>query len=330
MSEKALQIQEKLNAIQQELHEALFANDEKLKQAQAKLFEDREKVIQECMQKGGFSFCGNVSQGSSSSSSPMSFWAKAIISGLKLYDKEDEENVHFLGPYDEDLLSKYLLSMKVTFSPHSKKLILEFKENPFFEETTLWAELHYPLEKNKQEGKEGGAATTTTQPAESKSDSQSEQSDEEEEEDEGQWTFSGITWKPGHGPEEEEDTEKREVGETKKRVRSEEEAAVVGPSMLARFSEMPPHPNNDQDFLDMLEEEFKDENDPEQAEMAAAEELEDAIQSWESEMDDREQLLSLLIEDIYSNPVEAILADNEEDEKDGEGEVEALKKAKTE
>lgn len=318
--DKALQIQEKLNALQQELHKSLVSTDEKLKEAQAKLFEEREKLIQEWTKQGG------------ASSSSVSFWAQAIISGLELYDKESDENVHFLGPYDVELLSKYLLSMKVEFSPHSQKLILEFKENPFFEETSLWAELHYALEKEKETEKEEMKASrkaATTKESQSEDDEDDEE--EEDEEDEDQWTFSGITWKPGHGPEEEEDEdESQEDAGKKKRARTEEESKVRGPSMLGVFSIMPPHPNNDQEFLDMLEEEFKDE-DIDQAEMAAAEELEDAIQSWESEMDHRDQLLSLLVDDIYVNPVEAILAGKGEgSESDEVEEGPSTKKSKPE
>lgn len=313
MLANALEIQEKLNALQQELHEALLSNDEKLKQAQAKIFDEREKMIQQWSKSECHSSPHSSSDGSSL---PMNFWAKAIISALELYDKESEENIHFLGPYDAELLTKYLVSMKVEFLPHSQKVILNFKENPFFEETVLWAELHYPLEETVPEKKVKHNSRETN-------DSQSEEEEEKDEEDEEHWTFSGVTWKPGYGPqdeeedEEEEDAEKQEKsGSKRKRDESSEkpsttkETSVVGPSMLAVFSTMPPHPSSDPEFLEKLEEEYKEEDmDEEDAEAAMEEELAEAVDSWEGEMNHREQLLSLLIEDIYTNPVEAILVD---------------------
>lgn len=330
MLSNALEIQEKLNALQRELHEALILNDENLKQAQAKIFDEREKVIQQWTKSECRSSPGSSSEGSSLS---MNFWAKAIISALELYDKESPENIHFLGPYDAELLTKYLVSMKLNFLPHSQKLLLNFKENPFFEETVLWAELHYPLEEPEPEKK----VKHKTQ--ESNKSQSEEEEEEEDDDDEEHWTFSGVTWKPGYGPqdeeedEEEEDAEKQEKsGSKRKRDESSEksspskENSVVGPSMLGVFSVMPPHPNNDPEFLEKLEEELKEEDmDEEEAEAAMEEELAEAVDSWESEMDHREQLLSLLIEDIYTNPVEAILVG-----KADETEVPPAQKSKSE
>lgn len=270
MAEKAQSIQDRINVLQEEVHRDLLKNATGMDEARNKIFAAREKEIESLMAK-------DVQQPGTGLAPD--FWAKAIISGLDTYDKESQANTHFLGPYDKELLNTYLISMKVENTLTSQKLVLHFKPNPFFEETSLWAELHFPPEDAKE-------------------------ADDDDESDD-HWVFSGITWKPSHGPvdDEEDSADEQDRQSSAKRERddsSPSSSTTLGPSMLEVFSSMPPHPTKDEEFLAMLE----DDDDDEEAEDG----LEEAIENWEDEMQDREKLLSLLLEDIYQNPVEAILA----------------------
>lgn len=269
MAEKAQSIQERINTLQEEVHRDLLENATAMDDARNKIYTAREKEIESLM-------TADVTQPGTGLAPD--FWAKAIISGLETYDQESDANTHFLGPYDKELLSTYLTSMKVEHTPSSQKLVLHFKPNPFFEESSLWAELFLPV------------------------DAKDDNDDEDE-----HWVFSGVTWKPSHGPldddEDSEDEPQADGQSQPKRSRdgnAPSSSTTVGPSMLEVFSSMPPHPTQDEEFLATI----KDEEDDEESQ----DELEEAIDNWEDEMQDREKLLSLLIEDIYQHPVEAILA----------------------
>eukprot|EP00796_Vickermania_ingenoplastis_P011728 gene11728-8073_t len=303
MSDRAKSLQEKINAAQRDIHQALLENAAKMGEERNQIYAARAEALKKMM----------AAPAGGSESLPQDFWARAIIAGLDSFG-DGEENTSFLGPYDAELLKSYLIDMKVVHSKSSQRLSFFFKPNPFFEETELWAELV-----SGDKGEEENAAAS--------SGKKEDDEEEEEEEVEDHWTFSGVTWKPGHGPVDEEDEEEDEDDEGAprgtKRPRDNADAkdgapVVTGPSMLDVFSEMPPHPTKDKEFLSMLEDEENEED-----EEGIEERMDEAIESWEEEMEDRERLLSLLLEDIFHNPAEAIMAA-------GDDKAQAKKQLKTE
>lgn len=284
--EKAKGIQSKLDDLQQEMHTKVEACDVKYNKEKNAVFAARRATIAELIAK---------------KEAPANFWALALIGLLQLKDRESTTMPHFLGPYDEQLLKDYLEEIAVEYNEKGHRITLRFKPNPFFEETELWAEAVEVMEE-----------------------------DEEDEEDQPpvmeSWRFSGVTWKEGHGPrlddeeeEDEEDDDNDAPGKKRPHAGSSNNGAGVassavgthGPSVLEVFTEMPLHPEDDEDM---------DEEDDDV--------LADAVEEWEAEMDDRKMLLRLIELYIHHNPVEAIQeAAAAADGADGEG---ATKKAKVE
>lgn len=283
--EKAKAIQEKLDELQQEMHAKVEACDVQHNKEKNAVFAARRAAIAELIAK---------------KEAPANFWALALVHLLHMKDKESTTMPHFLGPYDEQLLNAYLEEVAVEYTEKGHKISLRFKPNPFFEESELWAEAVDVLD------------------------------DEDDEDDdmppvEESWGFSGVTWKEGHGPKlEDEEEEDEEAGEDEapgsKRAHAgsssgPSSSAMHGPSVLEVFTEMPPHPEEDEEL------------DEEDDDVVA-----DAIEEWEAEMDDRKMLLRLIELYIHHNPVEPIqeaaaAAAAAADGADGEG---AAKKTKTE
>ncbi|KPA75245.1 hypothetical protein ABB37_08552 [Leptomonas pyrrhocoris] len=289
--EEAKAIQDKLDELQQEMHAKVEACDVKFNTAKNAVFAARRETIADLIAKKQV---------------PANFWALALIRLLQLKDRESTTMPHFLGPYDEELLKTYLEEIRVEYNEKGHKITLHFKPNPFFEETQLWAEAVEVMD-----------------------------AEDEDEEDlppvEESWSFSGVTWKEGHGPRiADEDDEDDEEGDSeddapgKKRTHAaaapaagastaSSADAMHGPSVLEVFTEMPPHPEED--------EELDEEDDDVMA---------DAIEDWEAEMDDRKMLLRLIELYIHHNPVEAIQEAAAAAEANGADGETAAKKAKTE
>lgn len=234
---------------------------------------------------------------------PRTFWADAIIAVLETPEGVEEKEGRLLGSYDAALLRDYLQEMRVKYTEEGVRVTLLFSPNPFFEETELWGE------------------DRCYAAVDSDGDDDKEDNDEEDNADDEVCHFSGITWKPGHGPEGDDDDNEDDRnnhsnghGNTgRKRERSP--SGTRGWTFLDVFSKMPPHPEED----DLFDEEDEDE-------------LADAVESWEAEMEDRRDLLLTLVEDVWADPVAAIAAGqkNAADGEGADGGKQAAQKAKTE
>lgn len=102
----------------------------------------------------------------------------------------------------------------------------------------------------------------------------------------GDYVFSGINWKDGKGPyteEEEDEMNKAKAGQ--KRDRDDDR----GPSLFEVFSTMPPHPDEDEEL---------DEEDEE--------EIEELIDEWEEDLEDRKEVLSCLVEEVWADPAQIL------------------------
>lgn len=96
---------------------------------------------------------------------------------------------------------------------------------------------------------------------------------------EGELKFSGVSWKNGKGPLTEEEEEAAEKSGSK-RGRDDR-----GPSLFEVFSELAPHPEED--------EELEEEDD---------EEIEELVEEWEEDVEDRKEVLSCLVEEVWADP----------------------------
>lgn len=258
-------VQDKIDALQKALHAAIAASDFDFDQKRAAIISERDAAVREMIANKDL---------------PENFWATAVVSFLTLRDKESDTMTHFLGPYDEELLKGYLKDVHVTFTPKGFRLTMAFRENPFFEETELWAEIKRVSAKEEAE--------------DAKSD------DADDIEDEG-FEFSGITWKPGHGPADDDDEEDEEsdeegdhphakkTGQKHAREGESERSKTQGPTMLEVFSSMAPFPEDDEELDDLDDDEMAD-----------------AVDEWESELNDRKLLLALLAEEMLVSPHTAI------------------------
>ncbi|KAG5480768.1 hypothetical protein CUR178_05903 [Leishmania enriettii] len=279
--EKAKEIQAKLDRLQQEMHANVEACDLKFNKEKNVIFAARRAVIAELIAKKEL---------------PHNFWALALIALLQMKDRESTTTPHFLGPYDELLLKTYLEDIEVLYTEKGHRITLRFKPNPFFEETELWAESIERL---------------------------SDEADEEDDAPPGEesWSFSGVTWKGGHGPQlDDEETEKENDAPGSKRPHPSSEgldastsSSTQGPSVLEVFSEMPPHPEED--------EEMDEEDDDAVA---------DAIEEWESEMDDRKLLLRMVELFVHHNPISALQGSDAATAGVSNGEAAAEKKPRVE
>lgn len=102
------------------------------------------------------------------------------------------------------------------------------------------------------------------------------------EDNDGDFIFSGLTWKAGKGPlhEDEEETPSSKPGE--KRPRENENR---GPSLFEVFETMPPHPDEDEEMDEEDEDDF-----------------EDAVEQWEEEINDRREVLNCLVGEVWADP----------------------------
>lgn len=293
---EAQAIQQDIDALQQELHDQVLASDADFNQRKNEIYAERRAHIAELIKSNKLS---------------SDMWARSIIAMLTVRDKENPYVPRFLGPYDETLLREYLADMNVDYTRTGYKITLSFRENPYFAESELWAECVEELSA-KESKKDGPRESLDDGVALNGAGSHGENDDENELMDE-MWTFSGVTWKDGHGPEmpdvddssdsDEDDDAKDEgnsrahdtVSDNRKRQREEvdnangERSRTRGPSMLEVFSVMPPHPELDEELAE------EDEDD-----------LAEAVDGWEDEMQDRKTLLDMLAEDVFADPLRII------------------------
>ncbi|EKG01647.1 hypothetical protein TCSYLVIO_007348 [Trypanosoma cruzi] len=247
---------------------------------------------------------------------PRTFWADAIVAALETPEVAEGNEGRLLGNYDAALLREYLQEVKVEYTEAGVKVMLTFAPNPFFQETVLWGEeRHYAGDEEEEEGKGKDSDNETK----NKNNDKDEDDDADNDADD-VCRFSGITWKPGHGPEDDGNDhhsggggnagmDKGRNGTSRKRERSP--ATTQGWSFLDVFSKMLPHPEEDEAF---------DEADDD--------ELADAVENWESEMEDRRDLLLTLVEDVWLDPIAALMRKRAE-ERDGSSGP-RLKRMKTE
>lgn len=122
------------------------------------------------------------------------------------------------------------------------------------------------------------------------------------EDDDGDLSFSGITWKEGKGPapEAEEGDEEEEEGEEDKNKRLRDDH---GPSLFEVFEKMGPHPEEDDQLLEEVEEE---------------EDLDEIIAEYEEEEHDRHDVLQCLVEEVWEKPVDCLVGAVEEGSKEEE------------
>ncbi|KAG8343936.1 hypothetical protein ERJ75_000886200 [Trypanosoma vivax] len=235
---------------------------------------------------------------------PRTFWADAVIASIDLADKQsnfdvakDGDKCQTLGPYDVPLLRNYLEDMKVTFTEKGTRLSLHFAANPFFEEPELWAEVTRGPQRDTDVATEG---------FEDHGDKDDHSVDSSEDD---LFVFSGITWKPGHGPLDDESD-----GDEDDKIQQQTEEVTRGWSFLDMFSDMPPPPEVEE-FEGVDTSEFLRESD-----------------DWQMEADDREQMFRLLVEEVWANPL-AVLLDGGRDGKPEESEGQSgplEKRARTE
>ncbi|RNE97043.1 putative nucleosome assembly protein [Trypanosoma rangeli] len=217
---------------------------------------------------------------------PRTFWADAIIVALETTEEAGSEGGRLLGTYDAALLREHLRDMRVEYTEAGMRVTLEFAPNPFFEETVLWGEdRHYAVDND-----EGEVDKEKEDNCEGKHKDDNDVRDDEGDVDD-VCRFSGVTWKPGHGPEDVSDGDNADADTTKRGAGLKRERSPLttrGWSFLEVFSKMLPHPEDDEAFDD-----------------ADEDELADAVENWESEMEDRRDLLLTLVEDVWRDPVAA-------------------------
>ncbi|CCW66388.1 unnamed protein product [Phytomonas sp. Hart1] len=275
-NQELMDTQAQIDQLQQKLHDEVESSNVAFDLKKNSIFESRNNAIISLI---------------TSKDLPEAFWATTLVTLLKLRANTEETFPHFMGPYDEELLTKYLKDIKVSYTEKGHRISLFFLANPYFKETELWAEVLDVMTPGS-------------------SDMLHSDAEEEEEEWEEKINFSGITWNPGHGPEgddeKSQDSEHEEVepkcateNATHKK-RTHENPTVdnppsgnnhsgekQGPSVLEVFSLMPPSPEEDSELCS--------EDDDEDA-------LIEAVNEWEDEMEDRKLLLSTMTE-AYYNPI---------------------------
>ncbi|ESL08526.1 hypothetical protein TRSC58_03770 [Trypanosoma rangeli SC58] len=216
---------------------------------------------------------------------PRTFWADAIIEALETSEEAGSERGRLLGTYDAALLRDHLRDMRVEYTGAGVRVTLEFAPNPFFEETVLWGEdRHYAGGDD-----EGDVGKEKEDNCEGKHKDDNDGRDDEDDVDD-ICRFSGVTWKPGHGPEDDSDDDNADATKRSAGLKRERSPPTTrGWSFLEVFSKMLPHPEDDEAFDE-----------------AEEDELADAVENWESEMEDRRDLLLTLVEDVWRDPVAAL------------------------
>jgi len=281
--EKAMKLQEQLDALQKKMHAEVEACDASANKQKNVVFAARRAAINKFIANGDL---------------PTTFWADAVINALRCEATASDFTPNYLGPYDEALLKTFLQDVSVQYTESGHKITLFFSENPYFEEKELWAEcvdvLHADGEAQAEEDMDDGSE---------------------------RWVFSGVAWKAGYGPpsdseedsDEEMEEDEAEDAEVKKKRRVESTSArearlrqqkrgregerdgkdispVKGPSVVEVFGFMPPHPEEDE----LMEEEEDD---------VVAE----AASEWEEEMEDRKLLLRMLEFRVHHDPLTAVM-----------------------
>ncbi|CAJ16327.1 hypothetical protein, conserved [Trypanosoma brucei brucei TREU927] len=283
-------VQKLINKLEDEMHEAvtkvLVENNIKLNEH----YSARHEVITNAIKNGKL---------------PTTFWADAIIAVLRDAHVEedrdgsraagndaedDDDDGNQLGTFDEALLRKHLKDMMVTYKETGSRLSLTFSPNPFFEETELWIE-------ENQLNNEG-----------SKNNDDDNNNNNNDSDGGGGGDFyktyevSDITWKPDHGPNFDDNDGDGGGGEKRsgsKRGRSNMDPTRHGWSFLNMFSKIPPHPLDD-----YYDDDFYDDNDDDDDD-DDKKWIEEAIDIWEEDMDEREQLFRFLVREVWSDPLEA-------------------------
>jgi hypothetical protein len=167
---------------------------------------------------------------------------------LVFQSHQDLKEEGLIGPYD-DRIFQALEDFKVEFLPEGKTRIeMKFKQNDFFEDKVLWAE------------------------AVSGEDDAME--------------FSGVRWKDGMGPldEEEAEEEDRRVGQKASKAPNQKDR---GPSFFTFFEALPPTP----------EEVDEEEGGLDDDEFAEVEE------EYAQELQDRSEVFDCIVEEIWTDPV---------------------------
>lgn len=281
--EAAADVQDSVDTLQRKMHSEVAVSDAEANRRKDIIFSARRTAINSYIANGEL---------------PATFWAEALINVLRMSAGRDTYMPEFMGPYDEALLREFLQDFSIHYSDGRHRLTLHFKENPYFEETELWAEcieVHLPIRHLAEEDDED----------EEDENEEIEEEDEEEPapDEEDSWIFSGVTWKAGYGPPSdaesdccEEQGRNADMGlndPKKKRVRDAESGdgkSHRGHSVLEVFGVMPPHPMSDEMMRNEDEEGVRE-----------------AVEEWEEEMADRRLLLRLMEFKVHYNPLPAVL-----------------------
>lgn len=192
------------------------------------------------------------------------------------------------GTYDDRILD-HLEDMSVTYAGDSSRVTLKFRPNPFFGDAALWAE---------------GDLSDTEKPL----------------------TFSGVHWKPKHGPYTEEEEEARDKAQNASPAKPGDKRARDAPasgsdatgderdrgdSFFAFFEDnVGPRPEPNEDDL----------SDDDDANSSLAE----AQDNYDEEMGNRRQVFEALINEVWTEPAAVVAGQLGEgsDEGDNEGDDE--------
>ena len=171
-----------------------------------------------------------------------------------------------LGPYDEEIL-RNLLDFNVLFTQRGGwRVQLTFARNEYFEDEKLWAELN------------------------SEEDS---------------LTFSGVRWREGKGPLDDDDdrsdekTDKssdpplRQVGDKASREDTNKYPLGRGPSLFELFEALI-HPENLSTFGEDEDNELNDDD------------FQEAVAEYEESVGDRREVLDMFVEEIWRDPASVL------------------------
>jgi hypothetical protein len=165
-----------------------------------------------------------------------------------------------MGAYDDDILNS-LSNFNVTFAADGGyKIEFEFGSNDYFNDSRLWVEVV---------------------PAEELGDDVS-------------LKCSGVNWKPGRGPADDDDDE-QPARQTGAKVSRDATGDLRGPTLFELFEAMPPHPLDDMDEEDDEEDE---------------EETEEATKLWQDMYDERMEIIHCLVEEIWEDPMGVFAGQN--------------------
>nr|CCC89357.1 conserved hypothetical protein [Trypanosoma congolense IL3000] len=290
-------LQDSIDKLQEDMHDRLTEVAIQGDMKKNECYEVRHKVISNAIKSGQLK---------------PTFWADSIIAALgaapcpstgatgqavgregKHNTCSDGDDCEFaLDSYDTELLRSHLRDMNVKYTETGVRLELIFSPNPFFEETSLWIE---ELRRHTRDGN-GGLAGGATQDSKEDGGAHKNDSGETEEDDDellDEFKTSGVTWKEGGRP-----VTGGEGDEGGNGVPGERRAGPISSSEIwesnffGLFSSVPPHP----------EDEFSVDSD----DSDGVDELEDDVEEWEEDMRQRKELLSVLIEAVWEDPLKAL------------------------